>query len=497
MKLQRSLSAAILIAMTTGRAAPSGGTVDTAFDSQGGTPSGAILSLAISADRHLYVGGSFTGYASSDRAGMVRLEPNGDVDPQFAPPSLTRVMAIANLGASEVLVGGLFQLPGSPDFTGVAKLSSTGVVDPTFKPNFAKSSSLQFLLPPIVTALAVESTGDVLVGGSFTLGTWNLSNCELRSQPPDNYHYRNFARLKPNGDLDRTLDHVLVGICFNAGVGVESDGFVRSIQLGPEGQITLAGSFIHRATGREGVLQMSRSGSINEGLLPRLMYYDPFGRTSARVGSMSMNVNGQIAISGEYEDTLGGIQVGVSRPMNTCTWFSSDLTQATELWCAITPKGARARKVEQVRFDAAGGLLVASGNVLYRFGPDHQLDPTFQCVLAPESAVITALEFDGDERLYLAGTFTSVNEVPRAGLARIFTGLSPIGPLVRADAVGGHVRLHFQTNPGNSYSLETTDSLPATAWTEKARIVGNGTWVDVHDLNDGDLGPRFYRVRRD
>jgi uncharacterized delta-60 repeat protein len=101
-----------------------------------GTPS--IQSFAFQPDGRIFVGGSFTNVQGQIRDRMARLWPDGQLDPSFNPPPSTgyrhRVTAIALQSDGRILVGGTFDTMGGLPYAGLARLNADGSLDPTFPP---------------------------------------------------------------------------------------------------------------------------------------------------------------------------------------------------------------------------------------------------------------------------------------------------------------------------------------------------------------------------
>ena len=64
--------------------------------------------LAVDSERRIYVAGEFCQYGNVDRCGLVRLLPDGEVDPSFVPavPQGTRIFDLSLLNADRILVAG-------------------------------------------------------------------------------------------------------------------------------------------------------------------------------------------------------------------------------------------------------------------------------------------------------------------------------------------------------------------------------------------------------
>ena len=136
----------------------------------------------------------------------------GDVDLSFDPGSGVNgiVNAFALQPDGKLIIGGEFTAVKGLARSKVARLTAGGSGDAAFNPGTGAND--------VVSSLALQPDGKVLIGGNFT--TINGTN-------------RNrIARLNANGSLDSS---------FNPGTG--ADGPVRSIALQPDGKVLIGGDF--------------------------------------------------------------------------------------------------------------------------------------------------------------------------------------------------------------------------------------------------------------
>lgn len=263
------------------------GSVDTAF-SAAAAADNFVLALALQADQKLMVGGAFTTINGFRRNRIARLEQNGDFDPtfvsgtgfnnsvlaiavhtngfntnrivvggQFTNYNGTNVNRLARLNADgsfdatfnigsgpdgvvsavliqpdgKVLIGGSFASVNTLARSGVARLLTNGVVDSAFATGTGANGA--------VSAVALQSDGKVVIGGSFT--TYN------------NVSRNGVARLNADGTLDTS---------FNPGIG--ADGVVRAVALQSTGKIIIGGSFTSfNGSSRSFLARLNPDGSLD------------------------------------------------------------------------------------------------------------------------------------------------------------------------------------------------------------------------------------------
>jgi uncharacterized delta-60 repeat protein len=234
-----------------------------------GFPNG-VLALAVQSDGAILVGGEFSSIAGSAWANLARLTPAGDRDPTFNPIVNGPVYAILQFddqAARRIRIGGNFTLVNGESRRSLAALANDGGFDSTFNPfvnpngivyGLARSTDGKLLVggfftevfvpfsdPPIfrpglvrlgpdgnldrtfnlggttdgvITRVAVQPDGNVLIAGQFT-------NTNL----PDR---ANLARLNPDGSLDPA---------FASGLG--PDGPVEDLILLENGAVLIGGLF--------------------------------------------------------------------------------------------------------------------------------------------------------------------------------------------------------------------------------------------------------------
>ncbi|HEX3123063.1 MAG TPA: delta-60 repeat domain-containing protein, partial [Rhodanobacteraceae bacterium] len=215
--------------------APFGGAVRThhyiaRLDSQYGTvddsytlgTDGPVDVLALQSDGKVLLGGSFgglspaVGYPYSARNNIARLNVDGTLDDAFNPNANGSVSALAVQSDGKILVGGSFSqfAPNngpSVSHIGMVRLNSDGSVDPTFTQNVYGGS---------VHAFAPQRDGGIIIGGFFS---------QVVSEP-DFVSRNNLARLSANGVVDAAFDP-------------NPNGPVSALALQADGKVIVGGSF--------------------------------------------------------------------------------------------------------------------------------------------------------------------------------------------------------------------------------------------------------------
>lgn len=215
------------------------GSLDTSFNPGSGAD-GPVYALAetFAPGRRLVVGGSFVIFNGVTRPGLVRLNDDGTVDPGFNTGIGVNgtVYAVAvyptnTLHGGAVLIGGDFTSVNGVPLNRIARLNSDGSVDTAFNPPGGAGD--------VVSAIALQTDGRVLIGGAFT----NVNGVA----------FNHLARLNDDGTVDPT---------FNVGAG--ANGPVYALALQQDNRIVVAGDFT-RASGvtRNRITRLMPNGTVD------------------------------------------------------------------------------------------------------------------------------------------------------------------------------------------------------------------------------------------
>jgi uncharacterized delta-60 repeat protein len=200
------------------------GSLDTSFDNvgSGGCPSFfSVSALTLQPDEKIIAGGFFMMLNGVLCKNLARLYFNSFHDTAFDDNvnnldfrGSFNVFALALQPDGKIYVGGNFTTFNNTPRPGLARLNPNGTLDNTFAPAITASTGT-----PIVNAIAVQSNGKILIGGSFTQVNGVARN--------------NLARLNADGTLDQTF--------LNSGAGPNAG--IAAIVLQTDAKILIAGSF--------------------------------------------------------------------------------------------------------------------------------------------------------------------------------------------------------------------------------------------------------------
>jgi len=377
------------------------GSLDKSFITAGGANSN-ITAVAVQPDGKILIAGGFSSVGGSARRSIARLDQNGALDASFASDSfysgtdnLITSMAVQNEG--KIVVGGYFTRVGAVGRTGIARLYSDGTTDT----NFA-SGGTRYVL-----AVASQPDGKVLVGGTFT--TVGL------------IERTRIARLNLDGHADGSFD--------------PQDGpnsTVNAVALTKDNKVVIGGAFTSvNGLPRNRIARLNSDGSVDSS-------FDPGAGPNFSVWAITVQNDGKVLIGGTFQAVNG-----------------------------------------------------TSRNHIARLNPDGSLDTSFDPGPGADNTVL-AIAADNSGKIFIGGSFSQYNGLPRDRVARINGDLLLFNP-VRA---GNTFHLSVFTFPGEIYHLEFNHSLDPANWNSLPGVAGDGTVKMLEDQSEGDAAT-FYRVRRE
>ena len=283
-----------------------------------------------------------------------------------------------------------------------------GSVDRSFNPDFQPTTS-----PPLnsapganddVHAIALQSVAadpndpaavggeKILVGGDFT-----AYNTVVRNR---------IARLNGDGSLDES---------FNVGTG--ADDFISSILVRQEGQIVLGGGFTsYNGTVRYSVAQLNANGSLDA-------TFDPGQGANAPVRAMAFLLDESLLLAGEFTEYNNEPRTHLARvdsagALDASFDFVDEGPNAPIYAIAVQRLGLQPED-EKILI---GGDFTEVGNYrrgrLARLNVDGTVDNTFESIQGA-NGTINSIVVQGDGKILIAGSFSTINLVPRNGIARL------------------------------------------------------------------------------
>ena len=368
-----------------------------------------VEAVALQADGKVLVGGNFYHFNgnTNDIVSVVRLNTDGITDSSFsfsarAPAAVYDLAALPN--GKTIIVGDFLEINGVRQYN-VARLNANGSLDTTFNSLYGTDAYA-------VYALAVQGDGKLVIGGSFT----NI-----------NYSFhQNIARLNADGSVDNSFNQ-------------SPDQSINDIKLQPDGKVFMGGFFNDlNASFAYGVARLFPDGWLDGS-------FDPSINLSGNslVYDLILQPDGKVIIGGlVFIGPPPTTQVGLTR-FNTDgsvdAFFNvGSGANSYVLGTTLQPDG---KVVIGGQFTNVNGV---SRNRIARLNADGSLDNSFNPGTGANGNIWTVAS-QPDGKLLVGGYFTSINGVPRTGIAR----LNPDGSLdssLNISMSGGVETIGFQAD---------------------------------------------------
>ncbi|MBP6313658.1 MAG: T9SS type A sorting domain-containing protein [Flavobacteriales bacterium] len=271
-----------------------------------------FTTMAVQVDGSILAGGLLSSYDGSLRSGLIRLMPNGQLDPSFAPeffPSQVElgafVSAISIQPDGEILVGGEFGMVNSVPRFGLARLLPNGNTDQTFST----------LLEGNFFAVGTTPNENVFAGGALFNAPTNVvamdQNGSIVSTPLPNSASLECIHTQPDGKIllgfsgtphmarleqDGTLD-----VSFQSTLG-SSTLAVYDIALLQDGRMMIIGNF----DTVDGVWRKNIARLMNDGSLDTT--FDPGAGFNNLTVSLDTLPGGDLLVA-SYSSTYDGIDL--------------------------------------------------------------------------------------------------------------------------------------------------------------------------------------------
>ncbi|HEY5909781.1 MAG TPA: hypothetical protein VJA21_04165 [Verrucomicrobiae bacterium] len=391
-----------------------------------------VTAVALQPDGRILIAGQFTTINGEARPGLARLWPDGTVDSSFQATTSTQwssrggVEVIALQADGKILLGGDFTAVNGVAVNRIARLNPDGSLDAAFSAGRAGADST-------VSALVVQSSGKIMVGGQF-----NTINGASQ---------RGLARLNSNGSVDGS---------FSVGPGGVSGG-VNCLAAQPNGQLVAGGNLY--SVNNSAVSYLARLGA--DGALDQT-----FANGQALFANPATELlpqsDGKILVSGFAGTGIGRLNSDGSVDRSFLKGMSGtsgdvwalafhqgkilvggSFTNFNRAECSglvrLNPDGSldsgfkngiggTSGRVECLAVQADGKIVIGgyfdsikgfARTNLARLNSDGSLDTSFMQQLAGPDSEVRALEIQQDGRIVIGGNFATVNGVARKGAARL------------------------------------------------------------------------------
>lgn len=380
--MNRLFVLSILVLLSALQAIAQPGALDFSFHTDTAASNG-ISVILIQPDKKILIGGGFIKYNNMPINGVARLNTDGSLDTTFNPGTNIHggtMFALALQPDGKVVVGGeIADYNGTPAPWGL-RLNSNGTLDTGFHAHFNNTTR----------ALALQPDGKILAGGEFTA---------YNGTPVGH-----FCRLNSDGSLDTSF-HTTPG----------ADQSIEDIVVRPDGKIFIAGDFnYYNGTNYFRIVLVNTDGSIDSSFVSYpgadKVVYDLEYTDSSRLLAVG-NFNFYEA---QFKNRLIRLNPdGLIDPMNRMSTGANsqlDVVKNTDEYILV------------------GGNLTAFNDYgvkfLARLRQNGEVDSSFNSGAGPNGEVYD-IALQSDNKILVAGSFNSYDNIPRGRIARLYNCLTP------------------------------------------------------------------------
>jgi uncharacterized delta-60 repeat protein len=289
----------------------------------------------------------------------------------------------------------------------------------------------------VLRTIAIQPDGKIIIGGEFTTYNGTGRNC--------------ITRLNSDGSVDATFNSgtgsnvyvdaiaiqsdgkIIIGGAFNSYNGtvrnciarLNSDGtldstfnpgtgtssHVGSIILQSDGKMIISGLFAsYNGTTRNNIARLNSDGSLDTS-------FDPGAGANGFVKSMAIQPNGKIIIGGEFSSYNGITRKLIAR-------LNSDGSLDT----TFNPGTGANASVNSVLLQLDGKIIIVGYftnfngtaiNRIARLNGDGSLDAFFNPGTGANAIAISTASIQSDEKIIIGGSFTAYNGTTRNRIARL------------------------------------------------------------------------------
>ncbi len=351
------------------------GTLDPTFFCN---PSDEVTAFLLQPDGRIVIAGDFDRVNGVGRSRIARLNANGSLDTSFDPGSGIfggPVSALAQAG-EQCYVTGFFATYNGIVRSGIARINADGSLDSSFDPGTGASG---------IQSIAIDALSRPVIVGTFS--TYNGGSSQ------------GIARINLDGSRDTTF-----------AIGSGTQGFISQVRILPTGAILIAGAIQDfDGTPRRLAARLRPDGALD---------------TAFNLGSTADGTIYDILPNGSNFLLGGAFSFTEVPPFSMCAQVTSAGRPSPSFRAGVTgdyhivdvvaaqPDG---KALIAGSFQAYGGApraglarILANGRVDPSFNPRGGADDRiFDCATQP------------DGRIVVVGAFTTFDSVPRPGIARL------------------------------------------------------------------------------
>lgn len=423
-----------------------------------------VTVLSVQSDGKIVIGGSFVNFAGTTRNRIARVNGDGTLDTSFLATGSGAngdVSALAIQADGRIVIGGTFTNVNGTARNRLARLNTDGTLDTSFVVGAGADA--------VVRAMAIQSDGRVLVGGTFNSIDGTTRN--------------GIARLNANGSLD--------GSFLASGAG--ANGAVSTLALQPDGKILIGGDFTSfNGTSRNRLARLNSDGTLDTTFL------SAGSGANDQLFALVLQTDGKVLIGGLFT-TINNV------PRNRIARLNSDGTLDTAF---LTNAAGANYSVRAIAVQSDGRVVIGGdfGNLnsiyrsnIARLKTDGSLDESFINFNSGANGRVSGIALQSDGKVIIGGLFSTINDFTRGGVARLVIDLAPNPIDAAVNLVTQHYRDFLSREPdpdGRDFWTNQITSCGANLQClEVARInVSASFFLSIEFQQTGYLVERMYKT---
>ena len=362
-----------------------------------------ISTSAIQTDDKIIVGGSFSYYQGVSANSIARLNTDGSIDSSFNVGTgffgegASTVKTIVVQGDGKILAGGYFTSYNGVAANRIVRLNSNGSRDTSF--NIGTGFNMD------VRAIALQTDGKIVVGGSFTSYNGVASN--------------RIIRLNSDGSRDTSFN---IGTGFSF-MGSSDSGIVFALAAQNDGKILASGQVTsYNGVSFNHLIRLNSDGSRDS------TFNVEYGFNSS-VNSISLQSDGKILVGGQFTSyqSVGSINRIVR--LNTNATRDTTFNIGSGTTSGFTNESNDWLDVQSIKIQGDGKILVGGSfkmeiyigvrvNSLTRLTSTGSIDTSFTLGSGFDGGIdTTATQSDG--KIIVGGEFYSYNGEEANSIVRL------------------------------------------------------------------------------
>ena len=423
-----------------------------------------VHAMVLQGDGKILIAGAFSTYNDTTRKGIARLHTDGFLDATFNPGSGVNdaIYTLALQSNGQIIIGGSFTAYDGSVRHHLARLNVDGTLDVSFNP----------VVNGEVYALAVQGDGKVLLAGMFTSVNGTARN--------------RIARLNVDGTLDAGFDP-----------GSGADNAIYALALQSDGKVVIGGGFTtYNGTARNAVARINANGSLDA------TFNTGSGASGGIVYTLAIQADSKVMIGG-YFTAYNGVARSYIARLNTNGSLDTGFNPGS---------GASGGGVISIAVQKDGKILIGGYFTLYnnvarsgiaRLNSNGSIDLSFYPGKGVTGGGVLSLAVQSDEKVVMAGGFTSYGGTGKQRVARINTS----GPTLIIGDITTDIRCVGQSvsipvtvlgvfTTGNTFTLQLSDAFGSFAAPVNLRTVTGTTLSTISGTIPVTIAAGYgYRVR--